>query len=143
MSLNNKDKKVVKDLWDKISPSSATIGAETLGRLFTCYPQSKTYFAHWPDVYYGSESVKKHGKAIMDGVGLAVANIDDMAKGLNDLSEIHAFTLRIDPSNFKLMAHCFMVVLASMFPDDFTPEVHVSVDKFMANLTLALSERFR
>uniref|UniRef100_A0A8C6WMI5 Globin domain-containing protein n=1 Tax=Neogobius melanostomus TaxID=47308 RepID=A0A8C6WMI5_9GOBI len=77
------------------------------------------------DVRPNSPSVVKHGITIVM------------------LCELHAFTLCVDPANLKLLAHCMMVVLASLFPDDFIPEVHMAVDKFMAALSLALSEKYR
>ena len=74
------------------------------------YPQTKTYFAHWKDVSPGSAPVKKHGKVVMGGVAKAVSNIDDLNAGLLTLSELHAFTLRVDPANFKVkqgsFSHC-------------------------------------
>lgn len=33
---------------------------------------------------------------------MAVSKIDDLTKGLLDLSEQHAFTMRVDPANFKV-----------------------------------------
>ncbi|KAJ0015764.1 hypothetical protein NQD34_014054 [Periophthalmus magnuspinnatus] len=143
MSLNAKDKAAVKALWAKVSKSTDAIGCETLSRLFCCYPQTKTYFTHWSDLSPGSAPIMKHGKLILAGVSLAVKNIDDINKGLLELSEKHAFQLRVDPSNFKLMAHCLMVVICMLFLNDFTPEAHVAFDKFMNNVALGLSERFR
>lgn len=43
----------------------------------------------------------------------------------------------------QLIAHCILVVMAIMFPVDFTPEVHVAMDKFLAALALALAEKYR
>lgn len=43
----------------------------------------------------------------------------------------------------QILSHCMLVVMAIMFPDQFTPEVHVSMDKFLAALALALSEKYR
>lgn len=43
----------------------------------------------------------------------------------------------------QLFTHCIFVTLAIMFPTEFTAEVHVSMDKFMAALALALSEKYR
>uniref|UniRef100_A0A3B3HH82 Uncharacterized protein n=1 Tax=Oryzias latipes TaxID=8090 RepID=A0A3B3HH82_ORYLA len=43
----------------------------------------------------------------------------------------------------QLLAHCLQVVIANMFPKDFTPEAHVACDKFLANVALALSEKYR
>ncbi|KAG1968885.1 hemoglobin subunit alpha [Pimephales promelas] len=143
MSLSDKDKTTVKGLWGKISPKADEIGAEALGRMLTVYPQTKTYFAHWADLSPGSAPVRKHGKVIMGAVGEAVTKIDDLVGGLAALSELHAFKLRIDPANFKILAHNLIVVIAMLFPGDFTPDVHLSVDKFFQNLALALAEKYR
>ncbi|KAL7371795.1 hypothetical protein ABVT39_005193 [Epinephelus coioides] len=143
MSLNDKDKAAVKALWAKISKSADTIGSNALTRMFTVYPQTKTYFSHWTELTPGSVPVKNHGKKVMNGIGLAVAKIDDLVCGLLELSEQHAFQLRVDPSNFKILSHCILVELATTFPGEFTPEAHVSYDKFLSNVALALSERYR
>lgn len=66
------------------------------------YPQTKTYFAHWPDISPGSAPVKAHAKKVMGGIALGVSKIDDLKTGLLDLSEKHAFQLRVDPANFKV-----------------------------------------
>ena len=134
MSLSDKDKAVVKALWAKIGSRADEIGAEALGRMLTVYPQTKTYFSHWSDLSPGSGPVKKHGKTIMGAVGDAVSKIDDLVGALSSLSELHAFKLRIDPANFKILAHNVIVVIGMLFPGDFTPEVHMSVDKFFSEL---------
>ncbi|XP_029383058.1 hemoglobin, alpha embryonic 5 [Echeneis naucrates] len=143
MSLTEKDKAAVKGLWAKISKSADAIGTDALGRMLTVYPQTKTYFSHWSDLSPGSAPVKGHGKRVMSGIALAVSKIDDLNNGLLELSEKHAFQLRVDPANFKILSHCILVVLAVMFPKDFTPEAHVALDKFLACVALALSERYR
>uniref|UniRef100_A0A3P9AK14 Globin domain-containing protein n=1 Tax=Esox lucius TaxID=8010 RepID=A0A3P9AK14_ESOLU len=112
-------------------------------RTLVVYPQTKTYFAHWKDLSPGSAQVRKHGGVIMGGVLNAVENMDDLSAGLLNLSELHAFMLRVDPANFKIINHNLLVALAMLFPEDFTPEVHVSVDKFLSQLALALSEKYR
>lgn len=72
-----------------------------LHRMLTVYPQTKTYFSHWNDLSYGSDQVKKHGKVIMSGVDEAVSNIEDLTSAMVNLSQLHAFQLRVDPANFK------------------------------------------
>uniref|UniRef100_A0A669EJG2 Globin domain-containing protein n=1 Tax=Oreochromis niloticus TaxID=8128 RepID=A0A669EJG2_ORENI len=62
-----------------------------------------------------------------------VGNMDDLVGGL----------LRVDPANFRILAHNIILCMAMFFPEDFTPEVHVSFDKFLQNLSLALSDRYR
>ncbi|KAM9393178.1 hemoglobin embryonic subunit alpha-like [Pholidichthys leucotaenia] len=142
-SLTAKDKEVVKAFWAKVGGSAAELGSDALARLLVVYPQTKTYFSHWKDLSPGSAPVKKHGATIMNGVSDAVGKIDDLTGGLLSLSELHAFTLRVDPANFKIFAHNILVVLAINFPDDFTPSVHVAMDKFLAALARALAEKYR
>ncbi|KAG9331325.1 hypothetical protein JZ751_019491 [Albula glossodonta] len=124
MSLLPKDKSNVKAFWGKVSGKADEIGGEAMGSP-------------------GSAPVKKHGSTIMKAVGEAVAKIDDLVGYFSGLSELHAFKLRVDPANFRILAHNLIVCFAMYFPADFTPEVHVSVDKFFQNLALALSEKYR
>ncbi|MEQ2260488.1 hypothetical protein XENORESO_018312 [Xenotaenia resolanae] len=143
MSLSDKDKATVKALWAKAEGKSSEIGAEALGRMLVSYPQTKTYFSHWGDLRPQSAKVKKHGATIMAALGKAVKGIDDLTGTLSALSELHAFKLRVDPANFKILGHNIILVLAMFFPADFTPEVHVSVEKFLQNVAWALSEKYR
>ncbi|XP_035511596.1 hemoglobin subunit alpha-B-like [Morone saxatilis] len=144
MSLSAKDKALVKAFWAKAEGKSAEIGGEALGRMLVSYPQTKTYFSQWgSELNAQTPQVQKHGATIMAAVGKAVKNIDDLTNSLNALSELHAFKLRVDPANFKILAHNIILVMAMYFPADFTPEVHVSVDKFLQCLAWALSERYR
>lgn len=79
------------------------------------YPQTKTYFAHWKDLNPGSAPVTKHGATVMGGVAEAVAKIDSLTTGLLNLSELHAFTLRVDPANFKVKTQSFEYILIFSF----------------------------
>ncbi|MBN3296278.1 hemoglobin subunit alpha [Amia ocellicauda] len=143
MSLSAKDKQNVKALWGKASSKLDDIGHEALARMLYVYPQTKTYFSHFSDISYGSAPVRKHGKTIVGAITDAVNNIDDLAGSVGVHSEQHAFKLRIDPANFKILSHNFIVAVAYFFPGDLTPEVHVSLDKFLAALSHALSEKYR
>ncbi|XP_032443394.1 hemoglobin embryonic subunit alpha-like [Xiphophorus hellerii] len=143
MNLTAKDKDTVRTFWAKIATNAEDIDTDALSRMLVFYPQTKTYFSHWKDLSPGSALVKKHGATVMAGVADAVAKIDDLRAGLLSLGELHAFTLRVDPANFKVLSHNILVVLAIMFPNDFTPEVHVAMDKFLSAVALALSEKYR
>ncbi|KAM3864116.1 hemoglobin subunit alpha-1-like [Diretmus argenteus] len=143
MSLSDKDKDTVRLFWAKVAGNTEAIGSNAVFRMLTVYPQTKTYFAHWKDLGPGSINVRKHGKTILNGIGEAVMKIDDLQKGLLSLSELHAFQLRVDPVNFKILNHCLLVVLAITFPTEFTPENHVAVDKFLAALARALADKYR
>ncbi|KAM4717295.1 hemoglobin subunit alpha-B-like [Anableps anableps] len=143
MSLSSKDKALVKAFWGKVEGKAGEMGGEALGRMLVAYPQTKTYFSHWGDLSPQSAKVKKHGATIMGALGKAVKGIDDLTNTLSALSELHAFKLRVDPSNFKILSHNIVLVFALYFPADFTPEVHLSVEKFLQNVAWALSEKYR
>lgn len=132
MSLNDDDKAVISGFWSKASSRAAEIGADALGRyvinltsgyndlirfiiefvsfvdiffpfrMLVVYPQTKTYFDHWKDKSPNSHNVRKHGKKIMDAIGDAITLMGDLNNALLELSQLHAFTLRVDPSNFKV-----------------------------------------
>ena len=70
--------------------------------MLAVYPQTKTYFSHWKSLAPGSTDVKRHGKVIMQGIGEAVGKMDNLEQGLLTLSELHAFKLRVDPTNFRV-----------------------------------------
>ncbi|KAG9331320.1 hypothetical protein JZ751_019486 [Albula glossodonta] len=143
MSLSAKDKDTVRGFWNKIKGKADDIGIEALVRMLTVFPQTKTYFSHWPDLSPGSAQVKKHGKVVLAGVGEAVEKIDDLNNGLLNLSEVHAFQLRVDPANFRILSQNLLVVMSMMFPADFTPEVQLAMDKFLVAVALALAEKYR
>ncbi|XP_071776804.1 hemoglobin subunit alpha-like [Centroberyx gerrardi] len=143
MSLTAQDKSVVNAFWGKVAGKADAIGAEALGRMLVVYPQTKTYFASWPDHSPGSAPVQKHGKTVMKAITDAVPKMDDLLGGLSALSDLHAFKLRVDPGNFKILSHNILVTLAINFPADFTPEVHVAVDKFLTALSAALADKYR
>uniref|UniRef100_A0A6Q2WUC5 Globin domain-containing protein n=1 Tax=Esox lucius TaxID=8010 RepID=A0A6Q2WUC5_ESOLU len=129
MSLSANDKANVTAIWGKILPKSDEIGEQALVRMLIVYPQTKTYFSHWADLSPGSVQVKKHGDTIMNKI--------------DELSELHASNLRVDPANFKILAHCLIVAVATYLPNDFTPDIHLSVDKFLQQVALALAEKYR
>ncbi|XP_058508579.1 hemoglobin subunit alpha-like [Solea solea] len=144
MSLSATDKSQVKKLWAKVEKQIDDIGAESLGRMLVAYPQTKTYFSAWKgDLNVQNENVRKHGARILNAVSKAVKEIDNLTTALSQLSELHASKLQVDPANFKLLAHNLILVLAMYFPADFTPAVHLSIDKFLAAVALALSENYR
>nr|AAP93666.1 embryonic globin alpha a3 [Danio rerio] len=123
MSLSAKDKANVKAFFDKVAPKAEEIGRETLSRTLFVYPQTKTYFSPLADLSPNSPQVKKHGTTVINGVLTAVGLMDDLKGGLLTLSELHAFMLRVDPANFKIINHNLLVSLAQV--------------------SLALSEKYR
>ncbi|XP_005391731.1 PREDICTED: hemoglobin subunit zeta [Chinchilla lanigera] len=142
MSLTKTEKAIIMSIWDKMSVQADAIGTETLERLFSSYLQTKTYFPHF-DLHPGSPQLRAHGSKVVAALGDAVKNLDNMEVALTRLSELHAYILRVDPVNFKLLSHCLLVTLAAHFPADFTADVHAAWDKFMSIVSSILTEKYR
>nr|P01982.1 RecName: Full=Hemoglobin subunit alpha-A; AltName: Full=Alpha-A-globin; AltName: Full=Hemoglobin alpha-A chain [Rhea americana] len=140
--LSGPDKTNVKNVFAKIGGHADAYGAETLERMFTTYPQTKTYFPHF-DLHHGSAQIKTHGKKVVSALIDAANNIDDIYGALSKLSDLHAQKLRVDPVNFKLLGQCFLVVVAIHHPSLLTPEVHASLDKFLCAVGAVLTAKYR
>uniref|UniRef100_A0A8C0MTD2 Hemoglobin subunit theta 1 n=1 Tax=Canis lupus familiaris TaxID=9615 RepID=A0A8C0MTD2_CANLF len=128
MSLTKAERTIILSMWGKISTQADAIGTEALERLFASFPQTKTYFPHF-ELRAGSAHLRAHGAKVVAALGDAVRSLDDVAGALSRLSELHAYILRVDPVNFKLLSHCLLVTLACHHPTEFTPAVHASLDK--------------
>ncbi|KFP07932.1 hemoglobin subunit pi [Calypte anna] len=142
MTLTQAEKAAVVAIWAKVAPQIDAIGAESLERLFFTYPQTKTYFPHF-DLSHSSPQLRGHGSKVMNAIGEAVKNLDDLRGALVKLSELHAYILRVDPVNFKLLSHCILCSLAAHYPKDFTPEAHAAWDKFLSSVSSVLTEKYR
>ncbi|KAM6156129.1 hemoglobin subunit zeta [Rhynchocyon petersi] len=142
MSLTKAERTIVASMWGKISTQADSVGTEALERLFASYPQTKTYFPHF-DLHPGSAQLRTHGSKVAAALGDAVKNIDNISGALSKLSELHAYVLRVDPVNFKLLSHCLLVTVASHFPADFTAEAHEAWDKFLSVVSSVLTEKYR
>ncbi|NWV08365.1 HBAD protein, partial [Ptilonorhynchus violaceus] len=154
--LTAEDKKLVQQVWGKVAGCGEEVGAETLLRMFYAYPQTKTYFPHF-DLSPGSDQIRGHGKKVVAALGNAIKNLDNLSQALSELSNLHAYNLRVDPVNFKagggrgwgmgtgmgLLSQCLQVVLAVHLGKDYTPEVHSAVDKFMSAVAAVLAEKYR
>ncbi|NXW81987.1 HBAD protein, partial [Alopecoenas beccarii] len=141
--LTESDKKLVLQVWEKVI-RHPECGAEALERLFITYPQTKTYFPHF-DLHHGSDQVRNHGKKVLAALGNAVKSLSNLSQALSDLSDLHAYNLRVDPPCFalQLLAQCFHVVLATHLGNDYTPEAHAAFDKFLSSVCTVLAEKYR
>ncbi|XP_053131687.1 hemoglobin subunit alpha-1-like [Hemicordylus capensis] len=142
MPLSAADKANVKAVWSHVSSHPEAFGAECLNRLFASNPSTKTYFAHM-DTSPDSADVKKQGKKIIDALTLAVNHMDDLHSALGPLSELHAQKLRVDPTNFGLLNHNILVTIAVHNGGPLKPELQVSCDKFLTQVSKELTCRYR
>ncbi|NXJ80596.1 HBAD protein, partial [Trogon melanurus] len=142
--LTAEEKKLITQIWDKVKPRQEEFGVEALMRLFTAYPTTKTYFPHF-DMSAGSDQIRGHGKKVAAALGNAVSNMNNLSQALSELSNLHAYNLRVDPSRFalQLLSQCFQVVLAVHLGKDYSPEVHSAFDKFLSAVAAVLAEKYR
>ncbi|XP_028561926.2 hemoglobin subunit alpha-A-like [Podarcis muralis] len=142
MVLTDDDKSHVKHVWSVVQPHAGDIGAEAITRMFAAHPTTKTYFAHI-DVSPGSADIKVHGKKVAAAIGEAVAHIDNIAGALDKLSDLHAQKLRVDPVNFALLGHCFLVAIAAHHQGLLKASILVSMDKFLGRVGAVLTCKYR
>ncbi|NXO53472.1 HBAD protein, partial [Aramus guarauna] len=142
--LTAEEKKLILQVWEKILGQLDECGKETLERMFCAYPQTKTYFPHF-DLHPGSDQIRNHGKKVVAALSNAVKNLDNLSQALAELSNLHAYNLRVDPPHFalQLLSQCFQVVLAAHLGKDYTPEVHAAFDKFLSAVAAVLAEKYR
>nr|AFI56239.1 hemoglobin subunit alpha-D [Zonotrichia capensis]AIL33477.1 hemoglobin alpha D subunit [Zonotrichia capensis]AIL33478.1 hemoglobin alpha D subunit [Zonotrichia capensis]AIL33479.1 hemoglobin alpha D subunit [Zonotrichia capensis]AIL33483.1 hemoglobin alpha D subunit [Zonotrichia capensis] len=140
--LTAEDKKLIQQIWGKLGGAEEEIGAEALTRMFYSYPPTKTYFPHF-DLSSGSDQIRGHGKKVVAALSTAIKNIDNLSQALSELSNLHAYNLRVDPVNFKFLSQCLQVALATRLGKDYSPEVHSAVDKFMSAVASVLAEKYR
>ncbi|NXN14439.1 HBAD protein, partial [Indicator maculatus] len=142
--LTAEDKKLIQQVWSKVQGRQEEFGVEALERMFITYPQTKTYFPHF-DLSKGSDQIRGHGKKVAAALGAAVKSIDNLSQALSDLSNLHAYNLRVDPPHFalQLLAQSLQVVLAVHMGKDYSPELHAATDKFLSAVAAVLSEKYR
>ncbi|NWH30639.1 HBAD protein, partial [Chloropsis hardwickii] len=142
--LTAEDKKLVQQVWGKVCGAEEEIGADALWRMFHSYPATKTYFPHF-DTTKCSDQIHGHGKKVMAALTNAVKNIDNLRQALSELSNLHAYNLRVDPPCFSLqfLSLCLQVTLATRLGKDYTPETHSALDKFMSAVATTLAEKYR
>uniref|UniRef100_A0A3B3YJX8 Globin domain-containing protein n=1 Tax=Poecilia mexicana TaxID=48701 RepID=A0A3B3YJX8_9TELE len=99
--LSKKEKKLIKEIWERLTPVAADIGSDALLRMFASYPGTKTYFSHL-DISPGSAHLSSHGKKIVLAIAEGAKDISQLTVTLAPLQTLHAYQLRIDPTNFKV-----------------------------------------
>ncbi|XP_028285874.1 hemoglobin subunit alpha-D-like [Parambassis ranga] len=140
--LSEKEKRLIKDIWDRLTPVAEDIGSDALNRMFVTHPGSKTYFSHL-DISPRSPHLLSHGKKIVLAIVEGAKDISQLTATLAPLQTLHAYIFRIDPSNFKLFSHCVLVTLACFLGEDFTPVAHAAMDKFLSAFAAVLAEKYR
>lgn len=140
--LSKRERKLLADIWETLTPVAEDIGAEALLRMFVTFPGTKTYFSHL-NINPRSPHMLCHGKKIVLAIAEGAKDISQLTVTLAPLQTLHAYQLRIDPSNFKLFSHCMLVTLACYMGEKFTPTAHAAMDKYLSAFAAVLSEKYR
>ncbi|KAJ7984716.1 hypothetical protein DPEC_G00357640 [Dallia pectoralis] len=140
--LSTEEKELIAHIWEKMIPVASEIGSESLHRMMTTFPGTKTYFSHL-DIRPESLQMQSHGKKIVLAIAECSKDISSMMVTLEPLQALHAYKLKIDPGNFKLLSHCLIVTLAAHMGSEFDPVAHAAMDKFLSAFAAVLAEKYR
>ncbi|KAK1336026.1 hypothetical protein QTO34_003826 [Cnephaeus nilssonii] len=122
------EKAAVASLWAKVNVEVA--GGEVLGRLLVVYPWTQRFFDTFGNL--SSET------AIMGNP----KHMDDLKSTYSQLSELHCDRLHVDPENFKLLGNMILVVLATQFGREFTPQMQAAWQKLTTAVANALAYKY-
>ncbi|CAI5791760.1 hemoglobin subunit alpha-D-like [Podarcis lilfordi] len=142
MKLTAEECKLIKSCWSKLAPEREDIGGEAMTRLFQVYTQSKIYFSHF-DLCPGSNDIHHHGQKIFKALDRVINNLENIRGALSELSDLHAYNLRVDPVNFKFLTRCLHVTMASSLRVEYTAVAYLAFDKLLCEVSDVLTEKYR
>ncbi|KAM9493932.1 hemoglobin subunit beta-like [Clarias gariepinus] len=139
------ERTTIQDIFSKIDYESA--GLQALTRCLVVYPWTQRYFSKFGNLYNaaaiaGNPNVAAHGLTVMRGLEKAVKNLDNIKGTYAELSVLHSEKLHVDPDNFRLLADCITIVVASTLGAGFTAEVQAALQKFLAVGVSALGKQY-
>nr|XP_023664892.1 hemoglobin subunit beta-like [Paramormyrops kingsleyae] len=139
------ERNAITSVFAKLNPD--VVGPNALARCLIVYPWTQRYFSKFGNLYsaetiLGNPMVAAHGKVVFGGLEMAVKNLDDIKKTFAPLSELHSEKLHVDPDNFRLLADCITIVVASQLGSAFTAEVQAAWQKFMAVVVSGLCRQY-
>ncbi|XP_072530579.1 hemoglobin subunit beta-2-like [Salminus brasiliensis] len=139
------ERATIQDIFSKMDYES--VGHHTLARCLVVYPWTQRYFGKFGNLYnaaaiMGNPMVAAHGAVVLHGLGKAVKNMDNIKETYAELSVLHSEKLHVDPDNFRLLADCLTIVVASRLGTSFTAEVQAAFQKFLAVAASALRRQY-
>ncbi|XP_010149515.1 PREDICTED: hemoglobin subunit beta-like, partial [Eurypyga helias] len=126
-----------------INVSVCACASPSLPRLLIVYPWTQRFFASFgnlssPTAISGNPMVRAHGKKVLTSFGDAIKNLDNIKNTFAQLSELHCDKLHVDPENFRLLGDILIIVLASHFGKDFSPDCQAAWQKLVRVVAHAL-----
>uniref|UniRef100_A0A8C7ZFD6 Globin domain-containing protein n=1 Tax=Oryzias sinensis TaxID=183150 RepID=A0A8C7ZFD6_9TELE len=139
------ERATIQDIFSKIDKD--VVGQAALARCLIVYPWTQRYFGSFGNLYNAAAitsnpKVAAHGKVVIGGLEKALQNMDNIKQAYTDLSVLHSEKLQVDPDNFKLLADCLTIVVASNLGISFTPEVQAAFQKFLDVVVAALRKQY-
>ncbi|XP_030646838.1 hemoglobin beta embryonic-1.1 [Chanos chanos] len=139
------ERSTIADIFSKLNYDVA--GSNALARCLVVYPWTQRYFGKFGNLYnaaaiMGNPMVAAHGTVVLHGLDKAVKNMDDIKATYAELSVLHSEKLHVDPDNFKLLADCLTIVVASQMGSAFTPQVQAALQKFLAVVVSSLGRQY-
>ncbi|KAK9978052.1 hypothetical protein ABG768_019825 [Culter alburnus] len=139
------ERQAIKSVWGKINVD--VTGPQVLARCLIVYPWTQRYFGSFGSLsdvasIMGNKKVAAHGKVVLNGLRLAVQNMDDIKNTYAPLSVLHSEKLHVDPDNFRLLGDCLTIVVASQLGRAFTPDIQAAWQKFLAVVVSALGKQY-
>ncbi|XP_018973480.1 hemoglobin, beta adult 2 [Cyprinus carpio] len=142
---SDSERNTIASVWGKINVDE--IGPQTLARVLIVYPWTQRYFGSFGNLssasaILGNPKVANHGKTVLNALDKAVKNLDGIKGTYSELSQLHCDKLNVDPDNFRLLADCLTIVVATAFGSAFNPAVQATWQKFLSVVVAALSSRY-
>ncbi|XP_062841852.1 hemoglobin subunit beta-like [Trichomycterus rosablanca] len=139
------ERSAIQEVFAKID--AASVGHQALTRCLVVYPWTQRYFGNFGNLYnaaaiVGNPKVAAHGLTVVRSLEKAVKNLDNIKAEYADLSVLHSEKLHVDPENFRLLADCITIVVASAMGASFKAEVHAVLHKFLAVVISALGRQY-
>uniref|UniRef100_A0A672RFL4 Hemoglobin cathodic subunit beta-like n=1 Tax=Sinocyclocheilus grahami TaxID=75366 RepID=A0A672RFL4_SINGR len=132
---SDSERSTIASVWGKINVDE--IGPQALARVLIVYPWTQRYFGA-----FGNLSSATHGRTVLNALDKAVKNLDNIKGTYSELSQLHCDKLNVDPDNFRLLADCLTIVVASAFGSALSPAVQATWQKFLSVVVAALSSRY-
>ncbi|XP_028841470.1 hemoglobin cathodic subunit beta-like [Denticeps clupeoides] len=142
---SDNERAIIADVWSKIDVGE--IGPQTLARVLIVYPWTRRYFGAFGElssvaVVLANRKVATHGRVVLNALDVAVRDLDNIKSAYSHLSSLHRYQLHVDPANFRLLADCLTIVIATKFGAAFSSDVQSTWHKFMAVVIAALGSRY-
>ncbi|XP_063282722.1 hemoglobin subunit alpha-5-like [Pelobates fuscus] len=141
MTFSGAEKAAIAYIWGKVAGQTDELGAEALERQFLSYPQTKTYYSKY-NMSHGSPDLLSQGGKLMNFIGKAASQLDDLKGALSPIIDLHANQLRVNPGDYTILWCAIQVTLAAHFGSEFSPTVYAAWDKFLNAISAVMTSTY-